>query len=178
MRSLSRLAAVCLLGTAAWAGRAVAVEPRNSSVTVSLVARGDETTQVPAQHTESWRVVCKDRVWWYWTRQNSWMVWNGINWVHSPAGARYSTGPGSRNRSFSYQSEPSDDGGAYPSAQRVNSANESGLGYEGLAIPAKDSGRAPLQMLTGQQSSSTYTLSPEEQVHSAGESGLGYEGLR
>jgi hypothetical protein len=132
MRSHWTLIIVCLLGTASGAGNAVANEPHNSRATDSRTTRGDITMQAPARKTEDWRLVYTNRIWWYWTPQNSWMVWNGTDWVHSPTVGRYSASRGSSNRSFSYHSEALDNGNAYPSQEQVNSAGDTGLGYAGL----------------------------------------------
>jgi hypothetical protein len=39
------------------------------------------------QDSESWRMVFKDGFWWYWTRQNAWLIWTGTQWVSYPPAA-------------------------------------------------------------------------------------------
>jgi hypothetical protein len=114
-------------------------------------------------------MVYKNHVYWYWTPQRSWMIWNGTKWVHFLANRP------SQKRPLAYQNEQLDRG-FYPSEQQVNSAGITGLGYEGLATPEDNA--TVTQVLTGQrQRGVTYSFPSQQQVNGGGMTGLGYEGL-
>ena len=179
MRAIWKFGAICLLGIGTLGEHVLASEPRSDSGAAdSNAARGEQKSQAaPVRDSENWRMVCKNHDLWYWTPQKTWMAWNGTKWVHALPSARYSADRQSRNRSFSYQSQPLD-GVPFPSQEQVNSGNMTGLGYEGLRIPVNNANRTPVRVLTGDLHDSTYALPPEVQVHSSGTTGLGYEGLR
>ncbi len=87
--SIEWAARVACLIVLAWAANAVANPPASAPQPAESTALRDSETAAAANDgesksqpskTDARRMVYKDGLWWYWTADNTWLIWTGTQW--------------------------------------------------------------------------------------------------